>query len=201
MALDLWIAFVLASASMLLLPGPTVLLVVAVSLVHGRRAAWVTVPAVTLGGALALALSLLGLGALLQTWPALGVFLRLFGVAYLAVFAWTLWWKTDAPPREKVDDAPHRLFWSVFAVTTLNPNGLVFFLAFIPHFLNPDAPLLRQSLVLAGTYLALVVLVFLGYALLAGRLADRGTLRRAPWMSRVAAVVLLAAALGSALSI
>jgi threonine/homoserine/homoserine lactone efflux protein len=199
MAPDLWIAFVLASVSLLVLPGPTVFMVFAVALVHGRRATWIIVPAVTLGGALTLALSMLGLGGLLQTWPRLGVVLQFCGAAYLAYFALELWRSADAPP-EPEQSAPRHLFWSLFAVTTLNPKGLIFFLAFIPQFLSHDIPFFQQSIVMAVTYLALVVVVFFGYALLAGSLAERGMLRQAPWMSRAAALVLLASAGGAALA-
>ena len=63
--IELWLAFVAASAVLLVLPGPTILTVISYSLAHGRRANAALVAAVALGDSTALALSLLGLGALL----------------------------------------------------------------------------------------------------------------------------------------
>jgi threonine/homoserine/homoserine lactone efflux protein len=67
MSLELWLAFVAASAVMLVLPGPTILTVISYSIAHGRRANLPLVAAVALGDSTALVLSLLGLGALLAT--------------------------------------------------------------------------------------------------------------------------------------
>jgi len=65
MAFDHWLAFVAASAVLLAIPGPTVLLVISYALGHGRRAAWSTVAGVTLGDFTSMTTSLLGLGAVL----------------------------------------------------------------------------------------------------------------------------------------
>ena len=67
MPLDLWFAFVAASAVLLIIPGPTILTVISYSIAHGRRANVPLVAAVALGDSTALVLSLLGLGALLAT--------------------------------------------------------------------------------------------------------------------------------------
>src|SRR5215467_10697337 len=67
MSIELWLAFVAASAVMLVIPGPTILTVISYSVAHGRRANVPLVAAVALGDSTALVLSLLGLGALLAT--------------------------------------------------------------------------------------------------------------------------------------
>mgnify|MGYP006209396273 FL=1 len=67
MSLEVWLAFVAASAVMLIIPGPTILTVISYSMAHGRRANVPLVAAVALGDSTALAVSLLGLGALLAT--------------------------------------------------------------------------------------------------------------------------------------
>ena len=67
MSIELWLAFVGASAILLVLPGPTILTVISYSVAHGRRANAALVAAVALGDSTALALSLVGLGALLAT--------------------------------------------------------------------------------------------------------------------------------------
>ena len=67
MTIEHWLAFVAASAVLLVLPGPTILTVISYSLAHGRRARVPLVAAVALGDATALTMSTLGLGALLAT--------------------------------------------------------------------------------------------------------------------------------------
>src|SRR4051812_7582819 len=66
MPIELWLAFVAASAVLLVIPGPTILTVISYSMAHGRRANVPLVAAVALGDSTALVLSLLGLGALLS---------------------------------------------------------------------------------------------------------------------------------------
>ena len=67
MSIQLWLAFVAASAILLIIPGPTILTVISYSIAHGRRANLPLVAAVALGDSTALVVSLLGLGALLAT--------------------------------------------------------------------------------------------------------------------------------------
>jgi len=67
MPIELWLAFVAASAVLLIIPGPTTLTVISYSIAHGRRANVPLVAAVALGDSTALVISLLGLGALLAT--------------------------------------------------------------------------------------------------------------------------------------
>ena len=65
MPIELWASFVVASAALLVIPGPTILTVISYSMAHGRQSKIVLVAAVALGDATALAFSLLGLGAVL----------------------------------------------------------------------------------------------------------------------------------------
>ena len=68
MSLEIWIAFALASAVLLAIPGPTVMLVVSYALGRGRESAWATVPGVSLGDLTAMTVSLAGAGAVLAIW-------------------------------------------------------------------------------------------------------------------------------------
>jgi len=176
MTLELWLAFVLAAAIVLLVPGPTVLLVIGYALAEGPRSAWRTVPGVVGGDATAVSLSLLGLGALLATSAALFGALKWIGAAYLIYLGVRLW---RAPVPDALPDArgaaqPSALSWSVtghaYAVTALNPKAIAFFVAFLPQFMVPQAPLLPQAVLLAGTWVTMAGLNATGYALLVGRL-------------------------------
>ena len=65
MSFELWLAFAVASAVLLAVPGPTVMLVVSYALGRGSRSGWATVPGVALGDFTAMTVSLLGAGAVL----------------------------------------------------------------------------------------------------------------------------------------
>lgn len=83
MSIELWLAFVAASAILLAIPGPTVLLVISYALGHGKRSATATVAGVALGDFTAMTASILGLGALLATSATLFTVLKWVGAAYL----------------------------------------------------------------------------------------------------------------------
>ena len=87
MSLELWLAFVAASAVLLVIPGPTILTVISYSLAHGRRANVPLVAAVALGDSTALALSLLGLGAVLASSAFWFTVVKSAGGLYLIISA------------------------------------------------------------------------------------------------------------------
>jgi threonine/homoserine/homoserine lactone efflux protein len=141
MTFETWMAFALAAAAMLAIPGPTILLVVGQSLGAGRRNALPLVAGVALGDLTAMALSLAGLGALLATSAAAFAALKWAGAAYLVWLGVRLWRapvEAGAPPPP---DA-RRALRQAFAVTALNPKGIAFFVAFVPQFLDPSLPFL-----------------------------------------------------------
>src|SRR5690606_1925655 len=91
MSFDHWLAFAAASAVMLAIPGPTILLVISYALGLGRRTAGATVAGVTLGDFTAMTASMLGLGALLATSAAVFTVLKWAGAAYLVWLGIKLW--------------------------------------------------------------------------------------------------------------
>ena len=170
MTIELWLAFVAASVVLLIIPGPTILSVISYSVAHGRRANVPLVAAVALGDSTALALSLLGLGALLATsafwftvlkWVG-GLYLLWLGIKLLRAGASPL--VADAPP---VPVSRWRLFANTWLVTALNPKGMVFFVAFLPQFLRADAPTAPQLWVLAITFVVLATINATLYAVFA----------------------------------
>lgn len=174
MSADLWLAFAAASAIMLMIPGPTVLIVVSYALGHGRKSAMATVAGVALGDFTAMTASMLGLGVLLSTSAALFTLLKWAGAAYLLYLGIKLW---RAPVRDAeavADDSageqgvrPWRMMLHTYAVTALNPKSIVFFVAFLPQFLDTGRPLAGQMVVMEATFLVLATLNAAGYALLA----------------------------------
>ena len=198
MTFETWMAFALAAAAMLAIPGPTILLVVGQSLGAGRRNALPLVAGVALGDLTAMALSLAGLGALLATSAAAFAALKWAGAAYLVWLGVRLWRapvEAGAPP----PSGARRALRQAFAVTALNPKGIAFFVAFVPQFLDPSLPFLPQAALLVATFVGLGALNAALYALLAGRAsgaATRPAVRR--WLNRAGGSVLVGAGLATA---
>jgi len=177
MALATWFAFLFASIVLLLIPGPTVLLVVSYSLTQGRKIALATAAGVALGDFTAMTLSLAGLGALLAASATLFTVLKWIGAVYLVYLGVRLWRakpvlaSVDAPER-----SPRSIILHAFTVTALNPKSIAFFVALVPQFIDHAAPLLLQLAVMEATFIALATVNAVGYALAADTL--RGRIRK-----------------------
>ena len=188
-----WIAFALASTVLLLIPGPTVLLVVSYALTQGRKVAVAVAAGVALGDFTAMTLSLAGLGAVLLASSTLFTALKWIGAAYLIYLGIRLW---RAPVSLPSADAPPGntpgIFGHAFLVTALNPKSIAFFVAFVPQFIDHSAALLPQLAVMEATFVGLATVNALAYALAADRLRLRirrpGTLK---WMNRAGASCLV----------
>lgn len=176
MSVELWLAFVFASAALLAIPGPTVMLVVSYALGHGRRTGWATVPGVTLGDFTAMTVSLLGAGAIVAASATLFMVLKFAGAAYLVWLGIQLWRADPSRPTISVPVrkvGPRLMFWNAFLVTALNPKGIVFFIAFVPQFVAAESPLLSQFIILEVTFLALAAVNVALWAVLAGEMRSR----------------------------
>ncbi|MCC2110996.1 MAG: LysE family translocator [Hyphomicrobiales bacterium] len=178
MSIDTLATFAIASAILLALPGPTIMLVIGYALGHGRASAWHTVPGVALGDAVAMTASLAGLGAILAASTALFAVLKWIGAAYLVYLGIKLWRAPAEAPATPVGDAGHgrKMFLHSFAVTALNPKSIVFFVAFLPQFIDHGSPLLPQFAIFEVTFVSLAALNAEFYAALAG--TARETMRR-----------------------
>lgn len=182
MSLEAWLAFAAASAIMLAIPGPTILLVVSYALGHGRKTAFATVSGVALGDFTAMTASLFGLGALLAASATLFTVLKWIGGAYLIWLGIKLWRAPIiAGPMADNDNLPEerslKIFLHAYVVTALNPKSIVFFVAFVPQFLNPALPFVGQMLIMEATFLVLATINASTYALAAH--AVRGLIRKA----------------------
>jgi threonine/homoserine/homoserine lactone efflux protein len=170
MSFEVWLAFAATSAALLAMPGPTVLLVVSYALGQGRRSGWATVAGVALGDLTAMTASILGLGVLLATSAALFTALKWAGACYLVYLGIKLW-RAPVPEGAETAAAPAvprlRMFLHAYAVTALNPKGIVFFVAFLPQFLDASRPFLGQVLAMGATFLALATANAALYAALA----------------------------------
>ena len=197
MDLSLWMTFVGATLLLLIIPGPTVVLVLTYALTQGRRVAVASAAGVALDDFIAMTASLVGLGALVLASSTLFVALKWVGAAYLVWMGIGMIRSAGSAKAIQIEDAPQLSAGAVFrnaaVVTALNPQGIVFFIAFVPQFIRTDAALAPQFAILIATFVSLATINVLVYALLADRL--RATIRRPSvlaWMTRIGGGVLIA---------
>ena len=194
MSLDLWLAFVAASTALLLIPGPTVLLVLSYALTKGKSVALASAAGVALGDLVAMTASLLGLGALVLASATAFTVLKWVGAVYLIWLGLEL---IRTAPSEGLtptkDVTAQGVFGHAAAVTALNPKSIAFFIAFVPQFIQADAPLIPQFAILIATFVGLAALNALAYALAADRL--RRVIARPSvltWITRAGGATLVA---------
>ena len=171
MSFQLWLTFVVASAVVLVIPGPTIRTVISYSVAHGRRANTPLVAAVALGDSTALVVSLFGLGTLLATSAFWFTVVKSLGCTYLIYLGAKLLRAGAssaalAPPAAR--GSRLRLFANTYVVTALNPKSIVFFVAFLPQFIDPGASVTQQLWILTVTFVSMATLNAALYAIFAG---------------------------------
>jgi len=171
MTIEIWTTFVAVVLVFALIPGPTVILVVGQAISHGKQSVLPLVMGVLLGDFVAMTLSLLGLGAILATSATAFMILKWFGVCYLIYLGIKAWREEPTSGNlnfEGKNISKMKMFKSSFLVTALNPKDIVFFVAFLPQFINPQTQSLPQLMILMFTFLAIVATTITGFALFAG---------------------------------
>jgi homoserine/homoserine lactone efflux protein len=201
MPLSLYLGFVVASAILILIPGPNVSLIVANSIGYGTRYGLLTVIGTSSAIVVQLALVALGLTATLDSLAGWFEWIRWIGLAYLLYLGVRQW---TAAPIDLTRTRPQpRSFRAIalrgFLISLTNPKTLLFYGAFFPQFLSPEAPIAPQVLLLSLTFLVIATALDGGWALLSGRarglLAMRGRLR-----NRLSGGCLMCAGIGLALA-
>lgn len=170
MSFEIWLAFMAASTALLLIPGPTVLLVLSYALAQGRRVAVSCAAGVALGDFIAMSLALIGLGALIAASALAFTIMKWVGAAYLVWLGLRM--LRSAPGAATLAETPARdaraIFRHAAIVTALNPKGIGFFIAFVPQFITPEAAYLPQAAILIASFVGLAALNALAFALAAG---------------------------------
>ncbi len=171
MTIETWLAFVAASTVLLVIPGPTILLVVSYALGQGWRAALPTAIGVALGDFTAMTLSMLGIGALLAASATLFTVLKLLGAGYLVWLGVKLWRAGGTMDARPITSAAPvvKMIGHAWLVTALNPKSITFFVAFLPQFLDRSGDFWQQMLIFELTFLTLAFANALGYGLVASR--------------------------------
>lgn len=197
MSLEVWITYLIATTIILIIPGPTIILVVSQAVVHGRKSVVPLVAGVVFGDFTAMSLSLLGLGAVMSASAALFTLFKWIGALYLLYLGIKLW---RSNPQEtslqhgNTETSPRSLFKSSYIVTALNPKGIAFFVAFLPQFISHQEPVLGQLALLGGSFLVLALMNAALYAVFASQLREiikRRHVRR--WFNRCGGTALIGA--------
>jgi threonine/homoserine/homoserine lactone efflux protein len=158
-------------------PGPNMLLVLSVSARSGLRAAMATMVGCMTALLAMMSISAAGLGALLQMFPAVFDALRLAGAAYLAYLGVKSW---RSPVQDTTEDAATptpanvetgALFRQGLLVAASNPKAILFAVAFLPQFINPDNAQLPQFGILLATFAVIEISWYFVYAVSGKRLS------------------------------
>jgi len=196
----LYLAFVLASTLLILVPGPNVALIVANSVARGTRVGLLTVAGTSSAILVQVTLTVLGLTAMLSELSVWFEWIRWIGVAYL-LFLGIRQWRT--PPVDLLRAAPQRrsaraIALRGFVVSITNPKTLLFYGAFFPQFIDPHRPIGPQVVLLGVTSFVLGAVLDSGWALTAGR-ARRLLAARPRLRNRLSGGCLIGAGVGLAL--
>ncbi|MEX1235717.1 MAG: LysE family translocator [Roseovarius sp.] len=169
MDLSAYLTFVIVSAVQTATPGPSTLFIVNNAVTHGWRRALGALSGDLLAIALLAVLSVIGLGALLEAYPAAFLALRLAGAAYIIWLGWTF--LHPAPPQPGLsaiaaaDGRGQRVLWlHSFSVGISNPKAVLFFAALFPQFIPADSGPHVLAL-LVSTFISVKFIVLGGYAI------------------------------------
>jgi threonine/homoserine/homoserine lactone efflux protein len=201
MDLSLYLAFVLATSILILIPGPNVSLIVANSVAYGTRYGLLTVAGTSSAVLVQVTITALGMTAVLGSLAYWFEWVRWIGVGYL-VWIGIKQWRAEAIDLTRTKPQPKStrvIYLRGLLVSLSNPKTLLFFGAFFPQFISMDRDPEAQVLLLCATFLVIGTLLDGAWALLAGRvrwfLRSRGRLR-----NRLSGGLLISAGVGLALA-
>ncbi|MEH6648553.1 MAG: LysE family translocator [Motiliproteus sp.] len=161
MPLDTWLLFCSASLLVILIPGPLSLLMITNSLNHGIIKSTPAFIGGTSASVILLTASATGLGALLLASESLFTAIRYAGALYLIYLGYRTWQDarqcgdniaesaTTATPRFSA------MFWRAFSLGISNPKDILFFVAFLPQFIDPQGSMATQLLVMTASWCVL----------------------------------------------
>lgn len=196
MDLALWLSFAAASTALLVIPGPTLLLVLSYAMTQGRRVAVASALGVATGDLIAMTVSVIGLGALFLASATAFTVLKWIGAVYLVYLGLKmLRSKAEHSPlmAKPADTSAGKVYRDLALVTALNPKSNTFFIAFVPQFISAEAAFAPQAAILIATFVGIAGLNALVFAL--GANAIRTQITRPSiltWMNRTGGATLIA---------
>jgi threonine/homoserine/homoserine lactone efflux protein len=172
MNLHLFLAYCLAVAILVLIPGPVVTLVVANSLSHGSRSGLASVAGASIGNAILLGATAVGLVAFFALMSEIFEVVRWAGALYLiwlGIRAWRAHGGEGPAMAAPAKKSSRTMFAQGFLIAITNPKAIIFYIAFLPQFVDSHLPAGPQLLAMIATMIVMALLSDSAYALLAGR--------------------------------
>ncbi|KQL45032.1 RhtB family transporter [Brevibacillus choshinensis] len=172
----IWL-FVIAAATLLIIPGPAVFYIMARSIDQGKKAGLVSVLGVSLGGSVHVLAGAIGVSAILMTSATAFHIVKYLGAAYLIYLGCKTLFSSDSTTSE-IPKAPRKkllkIFYESALVEVMNPKTALFFLAFFPQFISPSAGSVTIQFLLLGTIFIILAFISDGlYAVLAASIRKR----------------------------
>ena len=201
MSLQFYLAYVFACFVVVIVPGPTVTLIVANSMTHGTRAGLINIAGTQLGLAAMMGIVLVGLTSLIETMGVWFDWVRIAGAAYLVWLGIKLIRSPGALGDPKQTPKPKiGFFWQGFLVLMSNPKALLVFGAFIPQFVDAKGDYVPQVILLGLTAMVVAGLFDSLYAVLAGRARNVMSASRMRLVSRASGGIMIGGGLWLALA-
>ncbi|MGI9435932.1 MAG: LysE family translocator [Geminicoccaceae bacterium] len=187
--------------AIVIVPGPTITVIVANSLRHGARAGLLNIAGTQAGLLVMLAVLAAGLSTIIDHMGSVFDWVRLIGAAYLIWLGVKLW-RSDGRLEAGLarDTSDLGFFWQGLLVIWSNPKALLFFGAFIPQFIDPNAQALSQILVLGLIFMVVATLLDTVYAFAAGQAGDWLSAGKVRYLERISGSFLIGGGVWLALS-
>lgn len=195
------ISYIAACIAIVVVPGPSVTVIVANSMRHGARAGLLNVLGTQIGLATMIAVLAFGLAAIVSAMGSLFEVLRLVGAAYLIWLGIRMWRSGGSSFDSKALPPAGRSFvLQGLVVIWSNPKALLFFGAFIPQFVDPAGDAVWQTVLLGGIFMGVATVFDSLYAFAAGGAGARLTRARVKLAERIAGSCLIGGGLWLALA-
>jgi len=191
MAVHLYLAYAAACVVIVIVPGPTVTLIVANSLRHGTRAGLLNIAGTQLGLAVMIGIVLAGLASLIEVMGWWFVWVRLAGAAYLVWLGVKLLRLSGSLTPQSAPKPRVGFFQQGFLVLMSNPKVLILFGALFPQFIDPSGNYVEQVLLMGITAMVIALIFDSAYAVLTGRAAALLSHRRVRFISQASGLCLI----------
>lgn len=195
------ISYIAACFAIVIVPGPSVTVIIANSMRHGVRAGLLNVLGTQIGLVLMIAVLTVGLAAIVGAMGSVFEILRLMGAAYLIWLGVRMWCSDGSlAGSEHMSPARRSFVLQGFIVIWSNPKALLFFGAFIPQFIDPSGSAAWQTMLLGTIFMAIATICDSAYAFAAGGAGARLTQARVRLAERISGTFLIGGGLWLALS-
>jgi threonine/homoserine/homoserine lactone efflux protein len=173
MEISNWLIYFLAVLGLTFTPGPNGLLALTYGAIYGSKKTIATILGGSLGFATVIGLSMFGIGALLAASAQLLIVMKFVGGAYL-IWLGIQVWRSPSLGESKATFSINVSSFSLFRQGALaaltNPKGILFFVAFLPQFIDPAISLLTQFVVMASTFVIIEFIYEYAVATLANKI-------------------------------